>query len=75
MVGAIELVQDKETKEPYKFTERIGHKVFLEAMKRGAILRPIGNIIYFLPPLIITEQQIEDLTEIAYNSIKAVTEN
>lgn len=75
MVGAIELVQNKETKEPYKFTERIGHKVFLEAMKQGAILRPIGNIIYFLPPLIITEQQIEDLTEIAYNSIKAVTEN
>lgn len=75
MVGAVELVQNKETKEPYKFTERIGHKVFLEAMKRGAILRPIGNIIYFLPPLIITEKEIENLIEIAYNSIKTVTEN
>ena len=75
LLGAIELVQDKETKEPYNFAERIGHKVFLEAMKRGAILRPIGNIIYFLPPLIITKEEIEILTQIAYNSIKTVTEN
>ena len=75
MVGAIELVQNKETKEPYQFTERIGHKVFLEAMKRGAILRPIGNIIYFLPPLIITKEEIGILTQIAYNSIKTITEN
>lgn len=74
MVGAIELVKDKTTKEPYHFTERIGHKVFLEAMKRGAILRPIGNVIYFLPPLVITEEEIEKLTKIAYESIKTVTE-
>ncbi len=74
MIGAIELVKNKETKEPYVFNERIGHRVFLEAMKRGAILRPIGNVIYFMPPLIITEAQIEELTQIAYDSIKTVTE-
>lgn len=74
MIGAVELVKNRETKEPYAFNERIGHRVFLEAMKRGAILRPIGNVIYFMPPLIITEIQIEELTQIAYESIKAVTE-
>lgn len=74
MIGAVELVKDRETKEPYAFNERIGHRVFLEAMKRGAILRPIGNVIYFMPPLIITEAQIEELTQIAYDSIKTVTE-
>ena len=74
MIGAIEIVKDKNSKEPYLFTERIGHKVFLEAMKNGALLRPIGNIIYFLPPLIITEEEIEKLTKIAYNAIKNVTE-
>lgn len=74
MIGAIELVKDKKTKEPYAFSERIGHKVFKEALKQGAILRPIGNVIYFMPPLIITEEEIEKLTEIAYNSIKKVTE-
>ena len=74
MIGAIEIVKDKVTKEPHHFSERIGHKIFLEAMKRGALLRPTGNVIYFIPPLIITEGQIEELTQIAYESIKTVTE-
>lgn len=74
MIGAIEIVKDKTSKEPYLYTDRIGHKVFLEAMKNGALLRPIGNIIYFMPPLIISETEIEKLTKIAYNAIKTVTE-
>lgn len=74
MIGAVELVKDKKTKEPYAFSERIGHKVFLEALKKGAILRPIGSVIYFMPPLIITEEEIEKLTQIAYNAIKNITE-
>lgn len=74
MIGAVEMVKDKETKLPYPFDQRIGHNVFKEAMKRGALLRPIGNIIYFLPPLIITEEEIETLTDIAYEAIKTVTE-
>ncbi len=73
MIGAVEMVKDKSTKEPYDFKERMGHRVFLEALKNGAILRPIGNVIYFMPPLIITEQEIEKLTDIAYFSIKKVT--
>ena len=74
MIGAVEMVKDKKTKEPYAFEERMGHRVFLDAMKRGAILRPIGNVIYFMPPLIITEAQIDELLKIAYDSIKTVTE-
>lgn len=74
MVAAVELVKNKETKEPYHFSERVGHKVFLEGLKLGAILRPIGNVIYFIPPLIITEEQIEELTNIAFEAIKRVTE-
>ena len=74
MIGAVELVKDRKTKEPYKFTDRIGHRVFLQAMKTGAILRPIGNVIYFMPPLIISEDEIEKMTEIAYRAIKMVTE-
>ena len=75
MIGAVEMVKDKSTKEPYNFDERMGHRVFLEALKNGAILRPIGNVIYFMPPLIITEQEIEKLTDIAYSAIKKVTES
>jgi len=69
MIGAVEIVKNKETKEQYAFEERIGLKIYKEALKRGAILRPLGNIIYFMPPYAITEEEIEQLTDIALESI------
>lgn len=72
MIGAVEIVKDKARKEPYGFEERIGHKIYKEALKRGAILRPLGNVLYFMPPYVITEEEIEILTDIAFESIKAV---
>ena len=74
MVGALELVKNKETKEPYQFEDRIGHNVFKEALKNGALLRPIGNVIYINNKYIIKNEEIEKLTKIAYNAIKIVTE-
>jgi len=72
MIGALEIVKNRETKEKYSFEERIGTKIYKEALKRGAVLRPLGHIIYFLPPYVITEEEIKKLTDIAYDSIKAV---
>lgn len=74
MIAALELVKDKETKEPFDSKDRIGKKVYKEALKLGAILRPLGDIIYFIPPYIINEEEIISLTEIAYKAIKTVTE-
>ena len=71
MIGAVEIVKNKETKEPYSFEERIGSKIYKEALKRGAIIRPLGSVIYFMPPYIITEDEIEQLIGIAIESIKA----
>ena len=71
MIGVVEIVKDKTSKEPYPFEDRIGQKVYKEALKKGAILRPLGNILYFMPPYVITESEIELLTNIAYDSIKA----
>lgn len=71
LIGAVELVKNKETKEPYPFEERIGSKIYKEALKRGAIIRPLGSVIYFMPPYVITEEEIKTLTDIAYESIKA----
>jgi adenosylmethionine-8-amino-7-oxononanoate aminotransferase len=75
MVAAVEIVLDKDTKEPYPFETRLNQQIYKEALKRGAVLRPIGDAIYFMPPLIITEEEIKTLTDIAFESIKAVTEN
>ena len=71
MVG-IELVRDRATKEEYAFELRAGHQVTLEARRRGAILRPLGNVVVLMPPLAMTEAQLAELGRIACESIEAV---
>ncbi len=73
MVG-IELVKDKEKKEPFSVKERIGYKVILEARKGGVIIRPLGDVIVLMPPLSISFEQLTKLCEVTYYSIKKVTE-
>lgn len=72
MICAIELVKDKETKEPFSYEDGIGKKIYLEGLKLGAILRPMWNCIYFITPYIITEKEIEKLTNIAYKALNKV---
>jgi adenosylmethionine---8-amino-7-oxononanoate aminotransferase len=72
MVG-IELVRDRATKEEYAYGLRAGHEVILEARKLGAILRPLGNVVVLMPPLAMTERQLEDLAAIVLASIEKVT--
>ncbi len=73
MVG-IELVEDKSTLTAYSSEERMGHKVVLEARRRGVIVRPLGDVIVLMPPLAISEDEIKLLTDVIYQSIKTVTE-
>ncbi len=72
MVG-IELVRDRATKEEYAYALRAGHQAILEARKLGAILRPLGNVVVLLPPLAMTEAELERLAAIALASIEKVT--
>jgi adenosylmethionine-8-amino-7-oxononanoate aminotransferase len=72
MICAVELVKDKKTKEPFKYEDGIGKKIYLEGLKHGAILRPMWNCIYFITPYIITEEEITKLTDIAYNALNKV---
>src|SRR4051794_14441140 len=51
---------------------RIGHRVTLEARRRGAIIRPLGETIVLMPPLSISEDDLGRLVEITSESIEAV---
>lgn len=66
MIGAIELVKDKDTKEPFSFKERIGMKIYQEGLKHNLILRPLGNIIYFYLPLSIKERELRLILKQTY---------
>ncbi len=73
-IVGIELVRDRETKEPYPVAERTGYRVILEARRHGVIIRPLGDIIVLMPPLCISMDQLTRLCEVTYDSIKRVTE-
>ena len=73
MVLAIEMVKDKATKEPYPWQERRGLRVYEHAMQKGALPRPLGSVVYFIPPYIITPEQIHWLAEVATEGIDIAT--
>ena len=50
---------------------RLGHRVTLEARERGAIIRPLGDIVVLMPPLSISEADLRRLVEITAESIEA----
>ena len=72
LIHAMELVVDKNTKEPFKTEKRIGYEIYKKALKKGLILRPLGNVLYFNPALIITKEQLDVAIDIAYNAIVEV---
>ena len=73
MVG-IELVENRRTKKPYAAGEKIGQRVIMEARKQGVIIRPLGDVIVLMPPLAIEESTLQELVDVTYDSIQAVTD-
>jgi adenosylmethionine-8-amino-7-oxononanoate aminotransferase len=72
-IGALELVEDCATKRAYALERRIGRQVYRAALRRGALLRPLGDVLYFLPPLTTPAEVLEELGAIARDSIREVT--
>ncbi|WP_147533348.1 adenosylmethionine--8-amino-7-oxononanoate transaminase [Bacillus marasmi] len=70
MVGAIELVRDKVTKEPFPGCDRIGYQIYKIALEKGLLLRPLGNILYFMPPYVMTKDEISLMIERANDAIQ-----
>jgi adenosylmethionine-8-amino-7-oxononanoate aminotransferase len=73
MILAIEMVRDKASGEPYDFRERRGLAVYRHALRHGALLRPVGNVVYFMPPYVIEPEEIDFLARIARSGIEAAT--
>ncbi|WP_270573464.1 adenosylmethionine--8-amino-7-oxononanoate transaminase [Bacillus glycinifermentans] len=69
----IELVQSKETKQPYPPEKRIGYQVSLKMRELGMLTRPLGDVVAFLPPLASTTGQLEAMVSIMKEAIDEVT--
>ena len=74
MILAIEMAKNKDVRTPYPWEERRGLRVYRHALERGALLRPLGNVVYFMPPYVITPDQIRWLAEVAHEGIELATQ-
>ena len=75
LINAIELVKNKDTKEPLDSSLRTGYQIYKKALKKGVILRPLGDIIYFNPPLIIERADMDFVTDIALECLNEILSN
>ena len=69
LINVLELVKDKNTKQRYPSSLRVGYKIYQDALKEGLLLRPIGDTLYFNPPLNIQKEDLIKALDIAFKVI------
>jgi len=74
MVVAFELTRDGDRATPFDASERIGLRAYRTALERGVLLRPLGDILYWMPPYCIDDSQLELLADTTRAAIVAATE-
>lgn len=70
-LAGIELVRDRQTKEPYPWAERRGQRVCDAARRHGVLLRPLGNVIVVMPPLAIRLEELDAILDAVEHGIQA----
>ncbi len=73
MIVAAELVKDKAARQPYPWQERRGLTIYRHALSRGVLLRPVGGVVYFMPPYVVTPEEIDLMVEVAREGIELAT--
>jgi len=74
LIGAVELVLDPATKEPFPWEEQRGAEVCRFALQHGVWLRPLGNVLVIMPPLSITLSELDQILEAIRLGITALAE-
>ena len=73
MVLAAEMIQDKAQRIEYPWQQRRGLEVYLHGLKNECLLRPLANVVYLMPPYVITPDQIRHLAKVATEGIDRAT--
>ena len=71
-IVAVEFVRDRATREPYPWRERRHLHIYRHAIASGVLLRPLGNVIYFMPPYIVSDAEIERMVMVAREGLDRV---
>ncbi len=70
LIAAVELVRDRDTQEPFDWSERRGQAVCDHALSEGVWLRPLGNVVVIMPPLAISDEQLDRIGVAVENGVK-----
>ena len=70
MILAIELMKDPSTRTPWPWEQRRGLRIYRHALEQGALIRPLGTTLYFMPPYVITPAEIDLLARISTEGIE-----
>ncbi len=70
MIAAVEMVRDRARRVPYETADRRGLRVYRHALQRGVLLRPLGDVIYFMPPYVTTPDEIDRMFDVAHEGIE-----
>jgi adenosylmethionine-8-amino-7-oxononanoate aminotransferase len=72
LLAGIELVADRATKATFPADQKVGQRVQAEMVKRGVVTRTRGESVFFAPPLVVTEAQVDRLIAVTRDAVKAV---
>ncbi len=72
-MAGIEMVKNKETREPYAWEDKMGWKVALHARDNGVFIRPLGNVIVIMPPLSISNENLARMLVVVKDAIISAT--
>ena len=67
LINAIELVKDKKNKIHFDSKLRTGYQIYKKALQKGVLLRPLGDVVYFNPPLIIDKKDMDFVVNTAFS--------
>lgn len=70
MILAFELVAERAGKTPFPASQRRGQRVYQAGLERGVVLRPLGDVIYWMPPYCISEEEIDLLGRVTRAAIE-----
>ena len=73
LMAGIELVRDRESKEPYPWEDKMGWKVAYHARDNGVFIRPLGNVIVIMPPLSISNENLDRMLAVIKDAIISST--
>ena len=73
MILAFELARNGDRRAPFDPALRIGLRAYRAALERGVVLRPLGDILYWMPPYCVDDEQLDLLARVTRESIIEAT--